>query len=76
MALSSRDAALAEELENLFDRLLRKNKARRKPRRRAPTSRRVRRMVVEEVAIVRLNRRQLLDRIKRRSRRLVAIVIV
>jgi len=76
MPLSSREAALAEELENFFHRLLRRNKARRKPRRRAPTAKRVRRTVVDEVAIVRLNRRELLDRIKRRRRRVVAIVIV
>jgi hypothetical protein len=74
MPMSARDAALAKELKNFLDRLLR-HKARQKPRRRARTAKRTRRTVVGEVAIVRLNRRQLVDRIERR-RRLVAIVII
>jgi hypothetical protein len=75
MPMSTRDAALAKELKDFLDRLLRR-KARQKPQRRARTAKRLPRAVVGEVAIVRLNPRQLLDRIERRRRRPVTIVII
>lgn len=76
MPMSTRDAALAKELKNFLDRLLLRHKTRQKPQRRARAAKRTRRTVVGEVAIVRLHRRQLLDRIEGRRRRLVAIVII